>query len=87
MLYIGEKVGKVSKGCPQVDIALDPLEGTSICANGGFGALSVIAVADRGHFLHAPDTYMDKIAVGPKAAVRFISKIHLRKILKLWPEL
>ncbi len=74
MLYIGEKVGKVSKGCPQVDIALDPLEGTSICANGGFGALSVIAVADRGHFLHAPDTYMDKIAVGPKAA----GQVHLK---------
>ena len=75
MLYIGEKVGRISKGCPQVDIALDPLEGTSICANGGFGALSVIAVADRGHFLHAPDTYMDKIAVGPQAA----GQIHLSK--------
>ena len=73
MLYIGEKVGRVSKECPQVDIALDPLEGTSICANGGFGALSVIAVADQGHFLHAPDTYMDKIAVGPKAS----GQVHL----------
>lgn len=67
MLYIGEKVGKKGSDNPQVDIALDPLEGTSICASGGVGALSVIAVADRGHFLHAPDTYMDKIAVGPGA--------------------
>ncbi len=67
MLYIGEKVGRAGPDCPQVDIALDPLEGTNICAHGGVGALSVIAVADKGHFLHAPDTYMDKIAVGPGA--------------------
>jgi fructose-1,6-bisphosphatase class II len=62
MLYIGEKVGGDG---PQVDIALDPLEGTTICANGGANALSVIAIAERGNFLHCPDTYMDKIAVGP----------------------
>ncbi len=67
MLYIGEKVGIAGPDSPQVDIALDPLEGTNICASGGVGALSVIAVAERGNFLHAPDTYMDKIAVGPKA--------------------
>jgi fructose-1,6-bisphosphatase class II len=67
MLYIGEKVGAARKDSPLVDIALDPLEGTSLCANGGVGALSVIAVAEGGHFLHAPDTYMDKIAVGPRA--------------------
>lgn len=67
MLYIGEKVGKAQGHSPQVDIALDPLEGTSICANGGVGALSVIAVANDNHFLHAPDTYMDKLAVGPQA--------------------
>jgi fructose-1,6-bisphosphatase II len=67
MLYIGEKVGGARPGAPQVDIALDPLEGTSLCANGGVGALSVIAVAQKGHFLHAPDVYMDKIAVGPAA--------------------
>lgn len=65
MLYIGEKVGRVSEHAPGVDIALDPLEGTSICANGGVGALSVIAVAEKNKFLHAPDTYMEKIAVGP----------------------
>ena len=67
MLYIGEKVGQGSDDAPDVDIALDPLEGTTICATGGSGATSVIAVAKRGHFLHAPDTYMDKISVGPKA--------------------
>jgi len=63
MLYIGEKVG-TGHG-PEVDIALDPLEGTTICANGGPNALSVIAIGERGKFLHCPDTYMDKIAVGP----------------------
>ncbi len=62
MLYIGEKVG--TGNGPAVDIALDPLEGTTICANGGPNALSVIAIADHGNFLHCPDTYMEKIAVG-----------------------
>jgi fructose-1,6-bisphosphatase class II len=62
MLYIGEKVGA---GGPQVDIALDPLEGTTICATGAPNALAVIAMAEHGNFLHSPDTYMDKIAVGP----------------------
>ena len=63
MLYIGERVG-MGTG-PKVDIALDPLEGTTICANGGPNALSVIAMAEQGKFLHCPDTYMEKIAVGP----------------------
>lgn len=67
MLYIGEKVGHKGASCPKVDIALDPLEGTNLCANGGVGATSVIAVAENNCFLHAPDTYMQKIAVGPKA--------------------
>lgn len=62
MLYIGEKVG--SGQGPEVDIALDPLEGTTICATGGPNALAVIAMAEKGGFLHAPDVYMDKIAVG-----------------------
>lgn len=62
MLYIGEKVGA---GGPKVDIALDPLEGTTICATGAPNALAVIAMAEHGNFLHSPDTYMDKIAVGP----------------------
>jgi fructose-1,6-bisphosphatase II / sedoheptulose-1,7-bisphosphatase len=62
MLYIGEKVG-TGKG-PKVDIALDPLEGTSITARGGANALAVVALAQAGGFLHAPDVYMDKIACG-----------------------
>ncbi len=61
MLYIGEEVGK---GGVAVDIALDPLEGTTICANAGESSLAVIAFAKKGGFLHAPDVYMDKIAVG-----------------------
>jgi fructose-1,6-bisphosphatase II / sedoheptulose-1,7-bisphosphatase len=61
MLYIGEKVGK---GGMEIDIALDPLEGTSICANAGESSLAVIAFAKKGGFLHAPDVYMEKIAVG-----------------------
>src|SRR6267142_2046718 len=66
MLYIGESVGS-GKG-PEVDIALDPLECTNSVAYGRPNALSVIALAERGSLLHAPDTYMEKIAVGPKAA-------------------
>ena len=65
MLYIGERVG-TGYG-PQVDIALDPLECTNSVASGRPNALAVIAMAQKGHFLHAPDTYMEKIAVGPKA--------------------
>ncbi len=61
MLYIGEKVGS---GGPRVDIALDPLEGTTITAKGGPNALAVIAMAEAGGFLNAPDVYMEKIAVG-----------------------
>ncbi|MBK8159341.1 MAG: class II fructose-bisphosphatase [Rhodospirillaceae bacterium] len=62
MLYIGEKVGA---GGQKIDIALDPLEGTTITAKGGTNALAVIAMAEAGGFLNAPDTYMDKISVGP----------------------
>jgi fructose-1,6-bisphosphatase class II len=67
MLFIGEKVGLKRDDSPAIDIALDPLEGTTICAKGGVGAISVIACAERGGFLHAPDTYMEKIAAGPAA--------------------
>lgn len=66
MLYIGEKVGAGTP--PQVDVAVDPLEGTNLLAKGLPNALSVLAVAPRNCLLHAPDMYMDKIAVGPKAA-------------------
>jgi fructose-1,6-bisphosphatase II len=65
MLFIGEKVGRGGDGDVEVDIACDPLEGTTICATGGANSISVIAIAEKGGFLRAPDTYMDKIAVGP----------------------
>ncbi len=65
MLYIGEKVGRAVEGGPQVDIALDPLEGTTITAKAGANALAVLAIAEKGCLLNAPDTYMDKIAIGP----------------------
>ena len=61
MLFIGEKVGS---GGPKMDIAVDPLEGTTLTAKGGPAALAVVALAEHGNFLHAPDIYMDKIAVG-----------------------
>ncbi|MDP2698245.1 class II fructose-bisphosphatase [Thalassospira sp.] len=62
MLYIGEEVG--TGNGPEIDIALDPLEGTTICATGGPNSLAVVAMAEKGGFLNAPDTYMEKIAVG-----------------------
>ncbi|MEN3972928.1 class II fructose-bisphosphatase [Sphingomicrobium sp. XHP0235] len=66
MLYIGEKVGCASdEDAPVIDIALDPLEGTTITAKAGPNALAVLAIAEQGNLLNAPDTYMEKIAVGP----------------------
>ncbi|MEK6606420.1 MAG: class II fructose-bisphosphatase [Myxococcota bacterium] len=67
MLFIGEKVGSGEADAPKVDIAVDPLEGTNLCATGSPDAIAVIAIAEDGKFLNAPDTYMDKIAVGPVA--------------------
>jgi fructose-1,6-bisphosphatase II len=71
MLYIGEKVGRGwldnDEDSPRVDIAVDPLEGTNLCATGAPDAIAVIAIADDGQFLNAPDTYMEKLAVGPEA--------------------
>ncbi len=68
MLYIGEKVGTGSAGTPiTVDIAVDPLEGTNLCATGGAGSITVLAASERGGLLHAPDCYMEKIVVGPAA--------------------
>ena len=70
MLFIGEKVGPAGPPTtlPEVDIAVDPLEGTNLCATGAPDAIAVIAIADDGQFLNAPDTYMEKIAVGPESA-------------------
>ena len=71
MLYIGEKVGLAARGgnldLPEVDIAVDPLEGTNLCATGAPNALAVLATSDRGGLLHAPDLYMEKLVVGPSA--------------------
>ena len=71
MLYIGEKVGLATRtgnrDLPQVDIAVDPLEGTNLCATGAPNALAVLATSDRGGLLHAPDLYMEKLVVGPSA--------------------
>ena len=69
MLYVGEEVGggHGEDGAPEVDIAVDPLEGTNLCATGAPDATAVLAAAERGGLLHAPDTYMEKIIVGPTA--------------------
>jgi len=74
MLYIGEEVGggfgvgeELAASCPEVDIAVDPLEGTNLCALGANNAIAVLAAAERGGLLHAPDIYMDKIVVGPSS--------------------
>ena len=65
MLFIGEKVGSEQGTGPRIDIALDPLEGTTICAKAGPNSLAVLAIAEAGGLLNAPDVYMDKLAVGP----------------------
>src|SRR5437764_53502 len=68
MLYIGEKVGARNHDAPiAVDIAVDPLEGTNLCATGGAGSITVLAASENGGLLHAPDCYMEKIVVGPAA--------------------
>jgi fructose-1,6-bisphosphatase class II len=67
MLYIGESVGSNTNGAMTVDIAVDPLEGTNLCATGGAGAITVLAASESGGLLHAPDCYMEKIIVGPAA--------------------
>src|SRR5262245_32606324 len=68
MLYIGEKVGNASEpGLPEIDIAVDPLEGTNLCATGSPGAITVLASSEKGGLLHAPDCYMEKIVVGPSS--------------------
>src|SRR6185436_9756769 len=64
MLYIGEKVGR---GGDPVDIAVDPLEGTNLCATGASNAIAVLAASDKGGLLHAPDIYMEKLVVGPSS--------------------
>jgi fructose-1,6-bisphosphatase II len=67
MLYIGEKVGRAQPEDPEVSIAVDPLEGTNLCATGSPGAIAVLAASNKGGLLNAPDCYMEKIIVGPAA--------------------
>lgn len=75
MLYVGEELGAGHgvAGAKEIDIAVDPLEGTNLCATGASGAIAVLAAAERGGLLHAPDIYMDKIVVGPAAK----GKVHI----------
>jgi fructose-1,6-bisphosphatase class II len=75
MLFVGEEVGGAigQEGALEVDIAVDPLEGTNLCATGAAGAIAVLAAAERGGLLHAPDIYMDKLVVGPTAR----GKVHI----------
>ena len=73
MLYIGEKVGAAIGAGPKIDIALDPLEGTTITAKAGPNALAVLAIAEEGCLLNAPDVYMDKLAIGPGYAKDTVS--------------
>ena len=68
MLYIGERVGIAEPGQPEIDIAVDPLEGTNLVAMGLTNAITVLAASEKGGLLHAPDTYLDKLCVGPVAA-------------------
>lgn len=80
MLYIGEKVGCSDQ--PILDVAVDPLEGTNLVAKGLKGAISVLAIAEAGCLLHAPDMYMDKIAVGPGAVGKISLDLPVRDNLK-----
>jgi len=73
MLFIGEKVGAAKGAGPKIDIALDPLEGTTITAKAGPNALAVLAIAEEGCLLNAPDVYMDKLAIGPGYAPGLVS--------------
>lgn len=73
MLYIGEKVGSAQGSGPKIDIALDPLEGTTITAKAGPNALAVLAIAEAGCLLNAPDVYMEKLAIGPGYAPGTVS--------------
>ena len=68
MLYIGEQVGMAGDTAPEIDIAVDPLEGTNLVATGSANAITVLAASERGGLVHAPDTYLEKLCVGPGAA-------------------
>lgn len=82
MLYIGEEIGKKSEGSIKVDIAVDPLDGTTSISKGLPNAISVVAIAPQGAFLHAPDTYMDKMAVGPLCKGKVDIRLPIEENLK-----
>lgn len=86
MLYIGEKLGDYASGSPEVDVAVDPLEGTTIVAKGNNNAMSVLAIGDKGTLLHAPDMYMFKMAVGPRAAGRIHLHDPIEKMIEVVAE-
>ncbi|GAK14354.1 class II fructose-bisphosphatase [Geomicrobium sp. JCM 19039] len=84
MLYIGEELG--TGNGPEVDIAVDPIEGTTIVAKGYTNAMTVLAIADRGKLLHAPDMYMEKLAVGPHAAGKVSLSDPIEKTIEIVAE-
>ncbi len=84
MLYIGEKLGNSTS--PEVDVAVDPLEGTTIVAKGHNNAMAVLAIADRGNLLHAPDMYMEKLVVGPNAAGKVSLEDPIEKTIEIVAE-
>ncbi|MGC5328216.1 class II fructose-bisphosphatase [Brevibacillus sp. SYSU BS000544] len=86
MLYIGEKLGSPDSDGPEVDVAVDPLEGTTIVAKGHSNAMSVLAIGDKGMLLHAPDMYMMKMAVGPRAAGRIHLHDPIEKMIEIVAE-
>jgi len=84
MLFIGEKVGRGRNGDVEIEIAVDPLEGTNLCATGAPNAISVIAMGEKGKLLRAPDVYMEKIAVGPEAKGAIdIGKTHTENLRRI----
>lgn len=86
MLYIGEILGKTKE--PKIDIAVDPLDGTKLAANNQPNAISVISISEEGQLLQAPDTYMDKISVGPNLPENVVDLDEdIKKILKILPKL
>lgn len=86
MLYIGEKLGHPDSAGPEVDVAVDPLEGTTIVAKGHNNAMSVVAIGDRGTLLHAPDMYMMKMAVGKRAAGKISLHDPVEKMVRVVAE-
>jgi fructose-1,6-bisphosphatase II len=82
MLYIGEKVGMANPGFPEIDIAVDPLEGTNLVAHGLPGSVATLALSTKGGLFHAPDTYMDKLVVGPSSKGKVDIKAPVKENLK-----